>query len=258
MRDGPVVIFGAPRSGTTYLNAILNEQPGVFITHETRVFAWLHHTFQLTKDRPDLVLGHGDEFREYVGSALAGDIRDFYRSLRPRCFVWGDKNPHYVSSDNRGCLDTVATLYPEAKFIHIMRDGRDVVTSLVRKTKPDGTHWIDFDGAHRVWVSHVANAREFGARHANQYFELKYEDLVGDSTGLAHQVFEFLEWKMGERVEAFCRSQDQERTPLSQPTRSLDDPLSSEWSSTFDPDQQTRSMDLLRDRLTELGYLNAA
>jgi hypothetical protein len=46
----PIVVFGAPRSGTTYLEQILNAHPAVFISHETRVFAWLHHALVLTQD----------------------------------------------------------------------------------------------------------------------------------------------------------------------------------------------------------------
>ncbi len=258
MKDDPIILFGAPRSGTTYLNAILNKQPGVFITHETRVFAWLHSALQSAAGRPQLVRSHADQFRDYLGPALAHTIREFYRSMRPSAEHWGDKNPHYASEANRGCLDTIATLYPGARFIHIMRDGRDVVTSLVRKTTPDGKPWTDFESAHRAWVSHVENARDFCARNPERSFELKYEQLVRDDAACAASVFDFLGLEMGNDVVDFCHEQARERTPLSGPTRPLTDTLASEWASVFDTDQQTRSMQLLEEQLTRLGYLRAA
>ena len=38
----PLIVFGAPRSGTTYLQRVLDLHPAILLTHETRVFAWLH------------------------------------------------------------------------------------------------------------------------------------------------------------------------------------------------------------------------
>ena len=254
MMQDPILVFGAPRSGTTYLNAILNKQPGVRITHETRIFAWFHTALQASVGRPQLLLTHADAFREHLEPALANMVRNFYQSLHPKTVHWGDKNPHYSSDQNRGCLDSVARLFPGARFIHIIRDGRDVVTSLVRKTNPAGQQWTDFNGAHKIWISHVANATEFGLRNSNMYYELRYENLVSDDVGEAKRLFEFLELEMAHEVIDFCAHQSEVRTPLSGPTRSLEDSVASDWASVFDVEQQARSMELLGRSLAELGY----
>ncbi len=43
----PIIVFGAPRSGTTYLTMLLNSHPEVFISQEIRLFVWLHQAVQV-------------------------------------------------------------------------------------------------------------------------------------------------------------------------------------------------------------------
>ena len=57
----------------------------------------------------------------------------------------------------------IAALYPEAKFIQIIRDGRGVVASLASKG------WVDFDQANRVWVRFTTLGREFGRGRPSRY-----------------------------------------------------------------------------------------
>ena len=251
----PIIVYGAPRSGTTYLNAILNEQPGVFITHETRVFVWAHKSMGEMLDRPQVFNTHRARFREHLQSHYPELIRSFYQSLRPGAAYWGDKNPHYAAPGNEGCLETIALLFPGARFIQIIRDGRDVVASLIRKTKPDGTPWISFEEAHTVWTSHVDIGTTFGAGlPPHQYHELRYEELVSDDVTVARRVFEFLSMDMDPAVVAFCEAQQGERTPLSGPTRDLVHVGASEWAAVLTEEQREASIRLLRGHLAGLGY----
>ena len=123
----PIVVFGAPRSGTTYLEEILNAHPEVFISHETRVFAWLNRSLALTQDHL-LVANDREAFVEYLRGVFPHVIRDFYRQRAPDVRYWGDKNPHYTDPRAAGSLNMVAELFPGSLFIHIIRDGRDVVS----------------------------------------------------------------------------------------------------------------------------------
>jgi hypothetical protein len=255
----PIIVYGAPRSGTSYLNAILNEQPGVFITHETRIFVWAHKSMGELLDRPQVFNTHLDRFRAHLRASYPDLIRSFYASMRPRAVHWGDKNPHYAAPGNEGCLETIVELFPGARFIHIIRDGRDVVASLIRKTKPDGSPWIEFEQAHHVWADHVDIGRAFGATlPAGRYHELRYEDLISDDVGVARRVFDFLGLAMDPAVVDFCEQQQRERTPLSGPTRDMADVGASQWAAVLTPAQQDQSLSLIGERLGDLGYQHAA
>lgn len=250
----PIVVFGAPRSGTTYLNAILNAHPDVFITHETRIFVWAERTRTELLERPQVFRSHRDAFQEYLDTQLPTLIQGFYRHLRPQARYWGDKNPHYASPSNIASMDLVHEWFPTARFIHIMRDGRDVVASLLRKSTPDGTEWASFEQAHEVWTGHISTAADWIAGHPGVGYELRYEDLIADDVEVAAAVFEFLGLDMPESVRTFCLEQREERTPMSGPTRDLADVARSEWADVLDGEEQKLSLELFGDHLTRFGY----
>lgn len=252
----PIIIYGAPRSGTTYLNNIVNKHPEVFISRETRLFVWAHESLNVLTQRKQSLLNHRQEFVEHLYGAYPKLIRDFYRTLRPRARYWGDKNPHYASKGHQGCLETINTLFPGTRFIHILRDGRDVVSSLVRKRDKSGEPWTDFEGAHRIWTSHIDLGCEFGrSQLPSQYFELRYEDLIRDDVGIARKLFDFLGIEIHPNVVEFCQDQQEERTPLSRPTRDLNvGATMSDWRKSLTPVQQLRSLELLGEHLVRYGY----
>jgi hypothetical protein len=251
----PFVVFGAPRSGTTYLEQVLNAHPEVFISHETRVFAWLHRALASTGN--ELLVGNERElFVEHLRAVLPEAMRDFYRRLAPGVRYWGDKNPHYTDPRVVGSLDLVADLFPRALFVHLIRDGRDVVASLVRKRRPNGRRWATFEEAHDIWNSHVRVGRAFGERlPRDRYLELRYETLVADDVAVAATVFRFLGVEPDPAVDAFCRTQRALRTPFKEPTRDLGRGIAaSEWSAVLSPEEQSRSLDLIGKQLVLYGY----
>jgi hypothetical protein len=245
----PIVVFGAPRSGTSYLNRLLNQHPRVYISEEARLFLWVHHSLSVLGEDRRFVRKHKDEFIDHIRSNYPELIRGFYRKLRPTARYWGDKNPAYAARGNEGCLETIQELFPGTRFIHIIRDGRDVVTSLLR------TGWASFDQAHRIWMTHVGIGSQFGARCAEKYLELRYEEVVRDDLEGARRIFDFLGIEMHQKVIEFCREQQRERTLVKRPTRDLRlGVATSEWGRFFAPDQQLKSLDLIGSRLLSLGY----
>lgn len=104
LERSPIIIYGAPRSGTTYLQHILNQHPQVFVSREARLFAWLHQSLNVLTQHDQFLVTYRGEFRDHLRKALPDVIRDFYRKLNPGVPYWGDKNPHYADPGNRGCL----------------------------------------------------------------------------------------------------------------------------------------------------------
>lgn len=252
----PIVVFGAPRSGTTYLGEILNSHPEVFISHEIRIFSWLHESLSVLPMKDEFIASYRNEFTQYLRQQYPDLIRAFYQRLKPDARYWGDKNPHYADKRSLGCLATIADLFPKSKFIHIMRDGRDVVASLVRKKDNQGNPWVDFGQAHDTWVSHVTIGTSFGATlPPNRYFELRYEDLIRDDIRVARSTFDFLGIAFHPDVEGLCRSQQTSRTPYSGPTRDLSrGAAASDWSIVFTQGEQARSLELLGEHLVKHRY----
>lgn len=246
----PIVIYGAARSGTTYLVQIVNKHPEVYVSDETRIFAWAHDVLRRLTGDERTSYRRREEFVDYLERTLPGYVRDLYRELAPDARWWGDKNPHYAHPDNRGCLETILDLYPQAKFLHILRDGRDVVTSGLRGV------WTDFESVHRMWTTHLDIGCAFGrALPPDQYLEFRYEDLVQDDLAMARRIFEFLEIEMHPAVERFCRNQQENRTPFCTPTRDIrEDVTRSEWSEHLSPSRQLESLELLGDHLVRFGY----
>jgi hypothetical protein len=251
----PIIVYGSPRSGTTYLEQILNAHPDVYISHETRVFAWLNRALALTADH-EMFANHREAFVEHLRAVFPQVLRDFYRTLAPDATYWGDKNPHYAAPYNEGCLPLIDELFPRSRFIHIVRDGRDVASSLTRKRTSEGKPWVTFAQAHLTWERHVRLGRNFGRTLApNRYFELCYEDLIADDVGQARELFSFLGIEFHPDVEAFCRGQQDERTPFMGPTRDLQNgAAASDWSTIFSLEQQARSLELIGSVLVQFGY----
>ncbi|NEQ76176.1 MAG: sulfotransferase [Okeania sp. SIO2C9] len=87
-------------------------------------------------------------------------------------------------------LKEIHKLFPEAKFIHIIRDGRDVAESLKRVfLGPKSIYGI----AHR-WREYVITFDEFKKTiNSDQFLEIHYEDLVLDLENQLKKIKYFLE-----------------------------------------------------------------
>jgi hypothetical protein len=137
---------------------------------------------------PDFGLD-ADELRrrfDDIDRPSAGEaLRAFYglyaeQRGKPR---WGDKSPSYVRRMRR-----VASALPEAHFVHLVRDGRDVALSQVEVDfGPD-----EVTGAAEDWVNGIEKARR-QARRLRHYLELRYEDLVADPEPALRRVCEFVD-----------------------------------------------------------------
>jgi hypothetical protein len=108
--------------------------------------------------------GHREEgFHSFIAELFAEHCRI---DRKPR---WVNKTPAYVHH-----LDKLRQLFPDMRFIHCLRDGRDVACSVV--SRPWGPK--NFDEAAVWWSSKVQPGVDFGRQHPEQYLEVRYEDLL--------------------------------------------------------------------------------
>lgn len=195
----PVFVIGSPRSGTTWIQNMLGAHPAVCAPQEIGLF---HSYLSGWKTRWDEELeqtARSDRRRRGLPAVLTGDdFRDLLRRTavevyrvaaqsKPAMTVLLDKEP-----TNTFHTGLIAELFPEARFVHLLRDGRDVAASLVAAGQEWARDWAPTRVAEaaRTWQDHVVAAR--AARSAGRpYLEVRYEDLLKDPVGSLVQLFEF-------------------------------------------------------------------
>ena len=199
------IIVGAPRSGTTLLRLMLDAHPDLAIPPETgflREFASLDAcaskdaflSFLVSNPHdapvwPDFGLDIDDMRRELLQLEpfySEGGLRAFYRLYAARYGKsrWGDKTPGHVFA-----MREIEARLPEAHYIHIIRDGRDVAQSW-RKT------WFspgqDIATLARHWQRWVEAGR-LGTSSCRNAIELRFESLVADPAAQLRRICDFLE-----------------------------------------------------------------
>jgi hypothetical protein len=117
---------------------------------------------------------------------MASGFRRFYRAYAHRFGKqrWGDKTPGYCRY-----LPAIAQLLPEARFIHLIRDGRDAALSLRRKWFSPGP---GMGAQAQYWRNNVATAIAQSGQVAH-YLELRFEDLVRSPEAPLRRVCDFIE-----------------------------------------------------------------
>ncbi len=203
-------ILGRPRSGTTLLRTLFDAHPNVAIPLECafiinmeskygNVKNWdeekllsfftdvqLHikfDTWKLNLDdlKADLLLYKG----EYTFQDICKVVYLNYNSIfNKEKIAWiGDKNPVYATYTPK-----LLKLFPDAKFIHLMRDPRDNIISLKN---------VDFEGpfvallAYR-WVHSAKRIFRLKQKYPERFYTIRYEDLVKDPHRYYREMCDFL------------------------------------------------------------------
>jgi hypothetical protein len=248
----PLFIIGSPRSGTTYLTEVLNHHPDIFLTNETRIMTWVNRALNVVPSDPWILHLHRDRFLEHLAHDLPASIRSFYLSIgAPPHARWGDKHPHYADgTKDPQCLETIDRLFPTSQFINIVRNGFDVVASIVNR------NWVGLSEAINVWTRHVVHATEFGnAIGADRVTHVRYEELVREGTGTVDDLMRFLNLSPSPAVVDFLEQQTQERTPFSKPTLDLDSAGGSLVGQGLDDESRQLVFSRAGSLLADWGYI---
>ena len=281
-------VVGVNRSGTTLLRMMLDAHPELTVPPETHFVPELVETAQEAKGSPtpEALLATITSQREWGDFGLteeelltrfrahdpltAGDaLRDFYEAYAERVGKprWGEKTPIYVKS-----MRKIESALPEARFVHVIRDGRDVALSI----RDRATKEHPIDRIAERWVRRITRARE-QARRLAHYKEIRYEALILDTEPTLREVCEFFElpWddavldyhqRSAERLEEMKRElPDQgKRTTLSVERRMMtharttekpDPRRVSRWRESMDRSDRELFESIAGPLLEELGYV---
>ncbi len=184
--DSPIFIIGCGRSGTTLLRMMLDSHPRISAGEETKFLTDLQ---PIVGQHWNLLSAYGFSREWWLDRirAFYGDFQAEYLAKRGKQ-RWAEKTPGYTFH-----LEYIAELFPDAQYVHVIRDGRDVVASF----RDRWGYRAGLRAANSVWRESVVRARDFGARlPRGRYHELRYEALVADPEQEMRGLLAFLgeEW----------------------------------------------------------------
>jgi hypothetical protein len=193
---GPLFIIGMPRSGTKLLRDLLNQHPLIgipiseshFIPYMVRQFGSeginsveilrsFYNQFTQTAFFVNMrELGFSLNFYEFnllldndfSWQSIFQVILQYYAPPgQPDKFIWGDKTPGYVNH-----IQLLRKLYPQSKFIQILRDPRDYALSVQNAWRKNIYRAAD------TWQATIKDARNIGQSLNDGYLEIFYENLL--------------------------------------------------------------------------------
>lgn len=271
-RDPFLFIVGVARSGTTLLRAMFDSHPKIAIPGESHFIVRMHrerYERDASFDRESFLayLLQSDRFarwqlpeervREALTSRRPGTYADAIRTVyaayaqfrgKPR---YGDKTPGYVRR-----MPLLSHLFPEGRYIHIIRDGRDVALShLETEWGPNSVEKSAIRWKKRVQKG-LAAGQALGPAH---YVEVRYEDLIEAPEACLRRLCEFadlefseamlLYFERAEEIVATGRFRHRHSHIFHAPTRGLRD-----WRRQMSHEDVLTFEQLAGDLLEELGY----
>lgn len=229
----PVIVAGAPRSGTTFLTVAMNQHPQILLTNELRPWTFINNIRVRSEKPSELLPDHParDRFQTALMDNLYRFVDNFYRaetsrselyagnlkkaSVDPAIRAYGDKNPSYADPKEVGCAETIARHWPGVRFVHIHRDPRSCAASY--KTVKIYSDQIE-RGAN-IWMRHVSTMKQLAEELGpDRVMHIRYEDFVAEP---GKQIFRQLEGFLGldpasEPIDFLQREMDT-RTPFRAP-----------------------------------------
>ena len=259
----PFFIVGCGRSGTSLLRSLLVRHPRVAIPLESLFLIDylraadarpLAELLPLMVREPEIrewgLNPSLDDFKECTSVASAiRRLHEIYAEEQGK-ETWGQKTPRFVRS-----LPLLAKHFPDARFVHLVRDPRAVVSSLIRS---DVHRSNAYHGSIR-WVQDVSRGLDFEAENPGRVLRLRYEDLVGDVEASVGRLLEFLEITLDAELdlaasagdEGYSAFYDQIHANLQ---RAPTDAFVERWRKSLSQDQIQVVEALAGERMAELGY----
>jgi len=193
----PFFITGSGRCGTTLLRRILNANQEIHIPPEnwalsTVIYKFRRLRFHMNWDTlVDLVAATHCQDTQGWFDIFPSDFVDNMRNLpeadqslnrlidqlytyhattvNKSCTRWGDKTPLNVNQ-----MELILQVFPDAKFIHMVRDGVDVIYSW-------SNHQLyknDIIGPAKRWKRAITSAKKFKGKYPDKIIDVRYEEMV--------------------------------------------------------------------------------
>ena len=272
----PFFIIGSGRSGNTLLRSILSGNSDISIPPESYRIPFAIKKFHILNNRDwedivSQVLKEFEDCKEFYtweiditdAQKRLENIADSKRTLSnifdelfctyaekhsPGSKIWGDKTPM-----NTLYLDWIGTVFPRSKFIHIIRDGRDVASSYLKMERYDTI----LEAANR-WINSIESAQSFGSKIKENYMEIRYEELVTKPEEVIKDTCDFLDIdydsKMLDHTKQVKKLGDTDKEHHSNLSKPISSDSVGKWRNNLSESDQESITKLLHKHLQRLGY----
>jgi|ERR1044071_917654 LPS sulfotransferase NodH len=198
-----VFLVGCPRSGTTWLQKLLASHPRIRSGEESHFFslyvgpqlrAWndqktRHFNCGMGHAAGPQAYFHEEEFLSILQNYLSALLKPITDSLQPDDWFL-EKTPSHALY-----IPEIKQLLPDSRFIHLLRDCRDVVASLMTASRGWGASWAPSSAklAAAMWVQHVEAVKTTAKNlSSHEFCEIRYEQLWNSPLETLERLSEWL------------------------------------------------------------------
>ncbi|MEX0885481.1 MAG: sulfotransferase [Phycisphaeraceae bacterium] len=275
-------IASCSKSGSTWLQHLLDGHRQVccygeafFPTHLRPLFEQVATVYNRSHKA-----GHERNRQQRSGDLQPDDVRHLYRSAVAGIMArWGGDHPEVLAVGDKTPENAVGAAsllddFPEARIIHLIRDGRDVCVSgwfhnlrekgdAFRQQFPDLAAYIPVMAGQK-WKPYIQHTRQVGEQRPEQYLEVSYEQLQADPQPTVARLLAFLGVDASEAEVRTCIDAGDFRRlsgGRAQGEEARDDfyrkGTAGDWRNHFDARCEAVFMQHAGDLLQQLGYAEA-
>lgn len=182
-----IIIGGYPRSGTTLLEVLMEQHPKIANPkREVNIFEDIK-TKEILKEGFEFEVHEISGFKKFKKNTVEYSdkiLRYYLKKKKAKKILL--KQPKHIF-----LIEEIFKHFPDSKFIHIVRDGRDATMSQRYYLLPKGKKEWPYDWCCRQWVVCINKGEKF--RKNEGYIEIKYENLLKEPYKVMKKIFEFLD-----------------------------------------------------------------
>jgi Sulfotransferase family len=251
----PIFIGGQRRSGTTLMWARLNRHPNIVSLPECHFFQ--HVDFRsffktLRSDYRDVFARLGVRKSE-MDQAVASFVDTLFipRRVEAGAQRWLEKSPENIRR-----IDYLFRLFPDAQFVHMIRDPRDTLASMKEQAASYKPYWKKFTAevTGPEWVQCIESGEQWRNRPSS-YIEIQYERFVEEPEAVLRQVLSFLgeDWVPAVLDASSGAGQEKEGNEHKPVFRTS----VGRWVEGLTPEEVTCVQSVAGEMMAEFGYLES-